>query len=36
MSESIKGPRGVRDILPDESWKWAYVLGRVASLAGTR
>ncbi|GHS95520.1 histidine--tRNA ligase [Synergistales bacterium] len=22
----IKAPRGVRDILPDESWRWAYVL----------
>ncbi|MBC7323266.1 MAG: histidine--tRNA ligase [Acetomicrobium sp.] len=22
----IKAPRGVRDILPDEAWKWAYVL----------
>jgi histidyl-tRNA synthetase len=22
----IKAPRGVRDILPNESWKWAYVL----------
>jgi len=26
----IKAPRGVRDILPDESWKWAYVLNVVA------
>jgi histidyl-tRNA synthetase len=25
-----KAPRGVRDILPDESWKWAYVLNVVA------
>jgi histidyl-tRNA synthetase len=25
-----KAPRGVRDILPDESWKWAYVLDVVA------
>jgi histidyl-tRNA synthetase len=24
--ESIKAPRGTRDILGDESWKWAYVL----------
>jgi len=24
--ESIKAPRGVRDILPEESWKWAFVL----------
>lgn len=22
----IKAPRGVRDILPEESWKWAYVI----------
>lgn len=33
MAESIKGPRGVRDILPDESWKWAYVLGRARETA---
>ncbi len=26
----IKAPRGVRDILPDESWKWAYVLNVTA------
>ncbi len=26
MAETIKGPRGVRDILPEESWKWRYVL----------
>jgi histidyl-tRNA synthetase len=26
----IKAPRGVRDILPAESWKWAYVLKVVA------
>jgi histidyl-tRNA synthetase len=25
-----KAPRGTRDILPDESWKWAYVLKVVA------
>ena len=25
--ESIKAPRGVRDILPEESWKWAHVMG---------
>ncbi|MDR2137159.1 MAG: histidine--tRNA ligase [Synergistaceae bacterium] len=25
-----KAPRGVRDILPEESWKWAYVLNVVA------
>ncbi|MEA3508758.1 MAG: histidine--tRNA ligase [Synergistota bacterium] len=23
---SIRAPRGVRDILPEESWKWAYVM----------
>ena len=34
MAESIKGPRGVRDILPDESWKWAYVLDRASEVAG--
>lgn len=33
MAESIKGPRGVRDILPDESWKWAYVLDRAGEIA---
>ena len=33
MSESIQGPRGVRDILPDESWKWAYVLDRAGEIA---
>ncbi|MDR1731952.1 MAG: histidine--tRNA ligase [Synergistaceae bacterium] len=26
----IKAPRGVRDILPDESWKWAYVVNVTA------
>ena len=26
----IKAPRGVRDILPEESWKWAYVLRTTA------
>ena len=26
----IKAPRGVRDILPDESWKWAYVINTAA------
>lgn len=26
----IKAPRGVRDILPDESWKWAHVLNVTA------
>ena len=33
MAESIKAPRGVRDILPDESWKWAYVLGMARKVA---
>ena len=33
MSDSIKGPRGVRDILPDESWKWAYVLDQARETA---
>ena len=33
MSETIKGPRGVRDILPDESWKWAYVLDQARETA---
>ena len=33
MSESIQGPRGVRDILPDESWKWAYVLNQAGEIA---
>ncbi|HAF51070.1 MAG: Histidine--tRNA ligase [Synergistales bacterium 54_24] len=36
---AIKAPRGVRDILPDESWKWAYVLevaSEVADLFGYR
>ena len=23
--EAIKAPRGTRDVLGDESWKWAYV-----------
>ena len=23
--EAVKAPRGTRDILGDESWKWAYV-----------
>jgi len=30
---SINAPRGVRDILPDESWKWAYVLKDTAKIA---
>ncbi|MDD2206760.1 MAG: histidine--tRNA ligase [Aminobacterium sp.] len=29
----IKAPRGVRDILPEESWKWAYVLNVAAEVA---
>lgn len=28
----IKAPRGVRDILPDESWKWAYVINTAAQV----
>ncbi|MBQ8692631.1 MAG: ATP phosphoribosyltransferase regulatory subunit, partial [Synergistaceae bacterium] len=26
----MKAPRGVRDILPDESWKWSYVINTAA------
>ncbi len=33
MSEPIQAPRGVRDILPDESWKWAYVLDQAGGIA---
>ncbi len=29
----ITAPKGVRDILPDESWKWAYVLRVVQDTA---
>jgi histidyl-tRNA synthetase len=29
----IKAPRGVRDILPDESWKWTYVLNQAHAVA---
>lgn len=29
----ITAPRGVRDILPDESWKWAYVLDVTRKVA---
>ncbi|QTX31762.1 histidine--tRNA ligase [Aminithiophilus ramosus] len=29
----ITAPRGVRDVLPDESWKWAYVLGQFRQIA---
>mgnify|MGYP000845669991 CR=1 FL=1 len=31
--ESIKAPRGVRDILPDESWKWAFIFGVTRKIA---
>lgn len=31
--ESIKAPRGTRDILGDESWKWAYVTGICRDVA---
>lgn len=30
---SIKAPRGVRDILPEESWKWAFVLKTASEVA---
>ncbi|HRV70897.1 MAG TPA: ATP phosphoribosyltransferase regulatory subunit, partial [Thermovirgaceae bacterium] len=30
---SISAPRGVRDILPDESWKWEHVLDVTARTA---
>ncbi|MDR2528490.1 MAG: histidine--tRNA ligase [Synergistaceae bacterium] len=30
--DSRKAPRGVRDILPVESWKWAYVLNTAAGV----
>lgn len=33
MAENIKGPRGVRDILPEESWKWAYVIEQTREAA---
>lgn len=33
MSEAIKAPRGVRDILPEESWKWEFVLNRASEMA---
>ncbi|HOB11135.1 MAG: histidine--tRNA ligase [Acetomicrobium sp.] len=29
----IKAPRGVRDVLPDESWKWAYVVETARKVA---
>ncbi len=31
--ESIKAPRGVRDILPDESWKWASIFEVTRKIA---
>ena len=31
--EAIKAPRGTRDILGDESWKWAYVTGVCRDVA---
>lgn len=31
--ESIKAPRGVRDILPEQAWKWAYVLEMARSVS---
>jgi histidyl-tRNA synthetase len=30
---TIKAPRGVRDILPEESWKWSHVLKRASRMA---
>lgn len=30
---AIKAPRGVRDILPEESWKWAFVLNKTMETA---
>lgn len=30
---TIKAPRGVRDILPDESWKWSYVMNKAKDIA---
>ncbi len=32
MSEIIKAPRGTRDILPAESWKWEYVINTAAEV----
>ena len=31
--EAVKAPRGTRDILGDESWKWAYVTGICRDVA---
>ena len=28
----MKAPRGVRDILPEESWKWNYVINTAAKV----
>nr|WP_321502885.1 histidine--tRNA ligase [uncultured Dethiosulfovibrio sp.] len=33
MAESIKAPRGVRDILPEDSWKWGYTLEVTRKIA---
>lgn len=33
MAESIKAPRGVRDILPEDSWKWGYALAMSRNIA---
>lgn len=33
MAESIKAPRGVRDILPEDSWKWDYTLEVTRKIA---
>lgn len=33
MAESIKAPRGVRDILPEESGKWAWALAKTREVA---
>ncbi|MEA3284571.1 MAG: histidine--tRNA ligase [Synergistota bacterium] len=33
MAESIKAPRGVRDILPDDSWKWGHTLNMSRKIA---
>lgn len=32
--ETIKAPRGTRDVLGDESWKWAHVLDVCRQVAG--
>lgn len=31
--EAVKAPRGTRDVLGDESWKWAYVTGICRDVA---